>query len=172
MTKLIKIYLGKHGWHFWNSIPSSPFSPGLPACPEGPTLPADPGIPFNPLAPGIPGRPGIPGKPISPTDPFSPVEKRELLLLSLLDIEGNGSSERFINSPKDTQLGRCREGIQTQVSLTPKPRLFINTWYATSLNRSVAPSTRKERRGEYLSYQNKMKHTKTTTKKNQPRTGR
>ena len=107
-------------------FPSSPFSPGLPAHPDGPTLPVDPGIPFNPLAPGIPGRPGIPGKPVSPTDPFSPVEKQEILSLSLFDIQGNGCSERLINSPKVTYLESCRGEAQAQVSLTLNPKLLVH----------------------------------------------
>ena len=91
-------------------FPSSPFSPRLPAHPDGPTLPVDPGIPFNPLAPGIPGRPGIPGKPVSPTDPFSPVEKQEILLLSLFDIQGNGCSERLSHFLNITEPVSKRQG--------------------------------------------------------------
>lgn len=127
-------------------FPSSPFSPAPPACPDGPTLPADPEIPFNPLAPGIPGRPGIPGKPASPRDPFSPVEKRELLVLSLADIQGNGSSERLNNLPQITQLGSCRKGIPPQVPLTPKPQLLILIYYTTSLNRDMELKQQKGKR--------------------------
>ena len=57
-----------------------------------------------------------------------------------------------MNLPKVTQLGSCKEGIQTQVFLTPKPKLLVTTHYTISLNRDITLSNKKERRGGYLSY--------------------
>lgn len=73
--------------------------------------------------------------------------KRELLLLSPLDIQGNGNSERLNNLPQITQLGSCREGIPTQVSLTPKSQLY---YYFPKQGHGIKATGGKEEVGAFL----------------------